>query len=214
MRTWYFLAGIALLILSACSKADSDAFGGNEDRTGNPVQTYMLALTDDLAASALEELETALRADPNALSSQAFYLMQGNLSQTGSTWVLQRECRLKGLVINKLDGEVWKLDYDGDLSLQDDSYPTRFTIRAVRMDPQSSHADWTITLEGSRTEREGYACTFESNGSIRYEALSEDRLWYAYGVLQMNVTRNGTLVDQAFLSLNGPRNASGFVHKL
>jgi hypothetical protein len=30
----------------------------------------------------------------------------------------------------------------------------------------------------------------------------------------MNVTRNGTLVDQAILSLNGPRNASGFVHKL
>ena len=210
MKRLVFLGGLVLLLATACHKADEDAFGGNFSAEGNPVREYMLSLADELVASALEELEEALGYDEQSAASQAFYDMKGDLKQPGGIWVLRRESLMKGLVLRMLEEEVWVLDFDGDLLLSIDTYPTSFTIRAERIDAQNPHTDWKVTLQGQRTERNGYSCTFSSDGPISYEVLFTDRLWQAFGSLQMDVFKDNTLVDKAFLSLRGPRSAAAF----
>ena len=219
MKRMVFLAGLVLLLASGCHKADSDAFGGHTDTIDNPVQEYMLSLTDDLIAASLEELETALQMDAQDPMAQAMYVIQGDLTHVTGTWTIRRECPLKGLVIRcniHSEGLMgWILEYGGDIELSGYPYPTYFKLQAERKPTQEAHTDWQITqFSGQRIEREGYICTFESSTALVFEALQENNLWNAYGTVHMNVYNNDTLIDSAFLSLKGPRSAAAFVHGL
>ena len=211
------LGGLVLLFTTACQKINYDAFGGHTDTTDNPVRAYMIALSDDLLAVSLEELETALRLDPADPIAQALYVVQGDLRETDGRWTIRRECPLKGLVIRtfiKSEEQMgWLLEYDGEIDLSGDAYPTTFTVQAERPVTEDLHTDWTITrFTGSRTEREGYKCTFESASNIVFEALAEDYLWNAYGTLHMSVYKGNSLIDNAYLSLKGAPSAAIFVH--
>ena len=216
MKKTTLLAGLALFLLTACHKADYDAFGGHTDTGENPVREYMLTLADDIVAASLEELESALQMGPQDQVTQALYYIQGDLS-SGGTWTIRRECPLKGLVIRnviKTEGLMgWLLEFDGDLTLSGETFPTRFTVQAERVPSEAVHTDWRITrFSGSRTEREGYRCTFDISSGLVFEALQEDDLWNARGTIQMNVYKGDTLVDIAILTLKGPRSAAVFVH--
>lgn len=220
MKKTVFLAGIVLLLATACHKADYDAFGGHTDTNDNPVRAYMLNVVDDLVAASLEELETALQMDAQDAFTQALYVMQGDLRHVTGTWTVRRECPLKGLVIRcniQTEGLAgWILEYDGDIELLGNIYPTHFTLQAEHNPTEEAHTDWRITkFSGYRTEREGYKCTFDISSSLLFEALQqEERLWNAAGTLHMIVYKNDSLIDTAYLSLKGAPSAAIFVHGL
>ena len=211
------LGGLVLLLTTACHKIDYDAFGGHTNTTDNPVRAYMLTLSDDLLAASLEELETALRLDPSDPVAQALYVIQGDLHETSGRWTVRRECPLKGLhirtVLKSEEQMGWLLEYDGEIELSGDTYPTTFTVQAERPVTEDSHTDWSVTkFSGSRTEREGYKCTFESASDLVFEALAQEYLWNAYGTLHMSVYKGNSLIDNAYLSLKGAPSAAIFVH--
>jgi hypothetical protein len=217
MKKSVLLAGLVLLCTTACHKIDYDAFGGHTDTTENPVRAYMLSLSDDLLAASLEELETALQLDPADPVAQALYLIQGDLHETRGHWTVRRECPLKGLVIRtfiKSEEQMgWLLEYEGNVELSGEAYPTTFTVQAERPMTEDHHTDWSITkFSGTRTEKEDYHCTFESSSDLVFEALPQDFLWNAFGTLHMNVYKGKSLIDNAYLSLKGAPSAAIFVH--
>lgn len=219
MKRMLLFGGLALLLAASCQKAE-DAFGGHMDESDNPVREYMITLADDLVAASLEELEIALQTDPLSPSAQAFYIIEGNLDTPGSTWTIRRECPLKGLVIRcgqTNDGlPGWSMEFEGDFKLSGESYPTRFSMWAHQGDETqsiSSHIDWIVSeFSGERFEREGYACSFGTTSPLSFNAMPEDYLWYSYGTLYMYVHKGKTLVDTAYLRLNGPRSSASFTH--
>ena len=221
MKRTIILAGAALLLLTACSKADHDYFGGHKHASDNPVQEYMITLADDLLTASLEELEEALQVNPQDPVARALYEMQGDdLHLSGSKWTIRRECPLKGLVLRcePENGQaVWSLEYDGNLELAGESYPTQFSIRLRQEDieqNQSAHHNWAVfEFSGTRTERDGYKCTFAlASATLLFRPLLADHLWNPYGSLQMRVFKDQDLVDVAYLTLAGSPSASSFVH--
>ena len=150
MKRTVILAGAALLLMAACSKADHDYFGGHSKTGDNPVQDYMLTLADDLLTASLEELEDALKANPQDPVARALYDMQGDdLQLSGSSWTIRRECPLKGLVLRcePEDGQTaWNLVFNGDLELAGESYPTRFSIRLRPEDGEQNLVDGDVML--------------------------------------------------------------------
>ena len=219
MKRMMYFAGLVLLLTTACQKADHDYFGGHTHKSDNPVHEYMLTLADDLLTASLEELASALRANPQDPIARASYDIQGDLLQPGGTWTLRLECPLKGLVIRSetVDEEtVWNLVYDGSLSLAGERYPTQYSIRVRPKDEGqdlSSYIDWSVfEFSGTRTEREGYKCTFGlATPTISFRAVT-DHYWNPYGSLQMTVYKNEEVIDHALLTLSGAPSASTFVH--
>lgn len=220
MKRTVILAGMTLLLMTACSKANHDYFGGHTHSSDNPVQEYMLTLADDLLTASLEELEDALQANPQDPVARALYDMQGDdLHLSGNTWTIRRECPLKGLAIRcePVGHMAWGIVFDGNLELAGESYPTQFSIRLRPEDDgqnQSPHINWTVfEFTGTRTERDGYKCTFGlASPTILFRAMLADHLWNPYGSLQMKVFKNDNLVDNAYLTLAGAPSASTFVH--
>lgn len=221
MKRMLILAGMALLLMTACSKANPDYFGGHTHSSDNPVQEYMITLADDLLTASLEELEDALQVDPQDPVARVLYNMKGgDLHLSGSTWTIRRECPLKGLVLrSELENgqAAWTLEFDGDLELAGEIYPTRFSVRLRPEDDgqnQSPHGNWTVfEFSGTRTERDGYKCSFGlASPTILFRALLADHVWNPYGSLQMKVLKNENLVDIAYLTLAGAPSASTFVH--
>ena len=216
MKKTALLAGLSLLLVTACYKADYDAFGGHTDTDENPVKEYMLTLADDMVAASLEELESALQMEPQDQVTQSYYVVQGDL-HSGGRWTLRRECPLKGLVIRNViqtEGLMgWLLEFDGDLNLSGYIYPTHFMVQAEHQPTQNAHTDWSITkFSGHRTEQQGYRCTFDISSGLLFDALQEDYRWNARGTIHMDVYKDDTLVDTAYLTLKGPRSAAVFVH--
>ena len=197
MKKSVLLAGLVLLFATACHKVDYDAFGGHTDTTDNPVRAYMLSLSDDLLAASLEELETALQLDSTDPVAQVLYVIQGDLHETSGHWTVRRECPLKGLVIRtciKSETQMgWLLEYEGDIDLSGNTYPTQFTVQAERAVTEDLHTDWSIT-------------------KFSFEALPQNYLWNAFGTLHMSVYKDNSLIDNAYLSLKGAPSAAIFVH--
>ena len=220
MKKSVLLAGLVLLLATACHQFDPDAFGGHTDTTDHPVREYMLYLTDHLVAASLEELETALQMDPQDAATQSMYVVQGDLAHGNGVWTVRRECALKGLVMRNVirtEGLTgWLLAFEGDVEISGSAYPTRFTVQAERAPTQVAHTDWKVTkFSGTRTEIEGYRCTFDATTALDFEALESDyKIWNAYGTVHMNVYKNDDLIDNAFLSLKGAPSAAIFVHGL
>ena len=217
MKQLLFLGSLVLFLATACYKND-DAFGGHSNENGNPVRTYMITLADDLIAASLEEFETALQTDPSDPSAQAFFIIEGNLDIPGSTWTLRRDCPLKGLIIRCLQADdglpEWNIEYEGELELSGENYPTRFSMCVHQGDGSqsiSSHIDWLVSeFNGERFEREGYRCNFGATSTLSFKAVSEGHRWYSYGVLYMYVHKGGDLIDTAYLRLDGPRSSASF----
>lgn len=222
MKKTILLGGLALLLATACHKADYDAFGGHTDDPDNPVRVYMLTLADDIVAASLEELEAALQLDPQDPITQAMYEAKGSLLVPGGTWKVRRECSLKGLVLQceqGIDGSsIWNISFDGDLELRGEIYPTNFSFSAHPEGSQSNsaHQDWKVSVfHGDRYERDGYNCNFDCfEGTLLFQALPEENYWNAYGTFSMHVFKGETHVDSAYLSLKGAPSAAIFVHGL
>lgn len=193
MKKILYLFAAAVLALSSCMKGDDDIVGGHGGYTNTPGGQYMMHIADDLMAGALEDLEIALE-----------------LGKTEVTWA----SRLSGMTIVKADENVWHLSFEGPFAFDDNSYQTAFTITATMLN-EEKHADWDVTITGTRTEREGYRCSFESLGAITYKALYTNSGWdMLYGRLSMLVYNKDGKKDGCLLTFDGAPSRAQFVRGL
>lgn len=213
----YILPLIAVISLGACSKgAPSDgSVGGRSDYYNQSGREYMMGCADNLVTDALDQLEMALEVNARGSSVSSHFNMGGDITANGTVWtVTEYENRLAGMKIKKNSDLSWTLTFDGNYSIQDEDYPTRFTLLAQQeAHNMDFHYNWKVTLTGERVEREGYSCQVNTPVPLQYQvgvgSQQTAKGWnMMYGTLTMNVYKNGNLVDLCELVFNGvPYNA-------
>lgn len=201
MKKALYILAIAVMA-AACSKGsrvnpDSAAVGGYSTYNSSPVGQYMMSIADDLVAGALTELETSFL-----------------LEKSEVTW----NSRFKGMTIVKAGemDDTWSLTYEGQLTMGGSTYETRFSIVATReVVQEGQHADWTVSVSGMRTEREGYSCKFDGLGGLGYQTGGSRTGWnQIYGKLSMDVFKDNARIDTGLLVFNGTPSAAQFVRGL
>ena len=216
MKTRYLILSLAAALLcSACAKDDaSDAYGGYKDPFDG-VRDYLTGIADELITQNLQELETALVSSSEEIS-RYFYEKNGKeLTEDGAVWTVTRDGVLKGLVISKVNGQnSWKLDFDGDFSLNSHNYRTSYTMTATAADASiSPHRSWNVTIDGQRHEKEDFWCEFHNDGgALEYKSLSENKYWNAYGFLLMTVYDGKKQIDKVVMQLKGGKSDSVIAH--
>ena len=211
-KTCLFILIVAVLA-AACSKGDSydgSLSGGHASSPTaySPARAYMLRIADDLVTENLDMLENALYLNRLGTTSGSTGFKTGgaDLETPGTSWEVTREGNLKGLTLtHAAAADTWILQQKGDYTLGGDTYATSYTLSAVRKEAfegAESHFSWVVTLEGSRTEQQGYSCTFVTYGAISYQAATTSQ-WRTSGVLGMTVYKKGTAIDRATLTIKG-----------
>ena len=192
MKKILYVFAAAVLALSSCTKG-ADIVGGYDYYEHTLGGQYMKHIADDLMAGALENLEIAI-----------------DLGKTEVTWA----SHFSGMTIQKADENVWHLSFEGPFAFDEKTYQTAFVMTATKLN-EEKHADWDVTITGSRTEREGYRCTFESLGTITYKALYTEQGWdMLYGRLSMLVFNKDTKKDGCMLTFDGAPSQAHFVRGL
>lgn len=206
---------LALTALAACSKGSYDEYydvlGGRTNVTGSwsEGRNYMMSIADGLMAGVLDELTLAHETQARNPSSSSHFDMKGRLTTPGSIWTVSTETSLfAGMKIHCVAENVWDVTYEGDFYICDGYYPTKFSATATLAET----SNWLMAISGSREERGGYHCTFETRASQG----SEPRMSFANtlgakvsgwnqikGDLFLTVYKNKDIVDVSRLSFNG-----------
>ncbi len=185
---------LILLTILSCSRESRD-FSGS-DKIDPELSYYMMDIADNLVVDNLKALERNLAS--------------GSAKTQAQTSVKEYSDALPGLRIDKAEGDsTWILtNEDLDYKLNDKSYPTSYTITA-RMLPKTAHTfhDWEVSVDGSRTERKGYSCTFTTNDRpLTYSADYSGYSWSTcHGTLLMFIYKDNVQVDALALSLRGDK---------
>lgn len=188
-------------LLASCSKEMYDYSGTGNAYEMKAGEGYMRALAQELAPDCLIALESALAYDHYGYYEYATseYQTGGkSLRAEGSTWTVNSYRQMKGVKISCIDSTSWKINYSGDYALQGYEYPTVMEATAVLLD--TANADqfsWKISFEGSRVERDGYACSFKSNPSLTFSNHNSSYFGWGQcnGAAVMLVTKNSATVD-------------------
>jgi hypothetical protein len=192
MKKIIYLFAAAVLALTSCTKG-LDIVGGHDIYYFTPGGNYMMHIADDLVAGALEDLEIALE-----------------MGKTDITWA----SRFTGMKIVQAQENVWHLNFKGPFAFDGNSYETVFTMSATKLNGKK-HADWDVIITGTRTEREGYSCSFESLGAITYRAAGTESGWdLLYGRLSMIVYNKDGKKDGCMLHFDGSPSQAQFVRGL
>lgn len=206
------LIAAALLSLAACTKKISpsgDAIvGGNEYYSSSNARNYMMSIADDLVTGALDELESAFTIDQmGANASIHFDISKGSILTEGVSWtVTGRDRALKGMSLENTGSDTWELTYNGYFSLQRESYPVYFILKAKRGNlVKGSHYNWAVTLNGNRTERSGYACSFKTSATVLYQCKGNNTVGWNYmeGSYLLTVYKDEAPVDLWLMEFNG-----------
>ena len=197
-----FLITLALIGIMSCSR-DYDyidrGFDGNTSYTGAYTRAYIQQISDNLIIQNLQVLEKVIALNAN------------NIWATGNEYTYYNELDIRGVVIRKTDADsTWTLTRSGDYPINGVQFPTDYAITAKMSVGYggSNHYDWTLTLEGKRTEDNGFACSFSTDGPIKYgSSFSSYNKWNSIrGIILMFVTKNGEQVDKAILDFRGDPN--------
>lgn len=211
----FFIIIAAVAVAASCSK-NTDTFGPTPENNSNALELYMLAIADDGVATALSELESALQTNAEGTVGRYFYTTNGiPLGEDGSSWTINREGTMCGAVMKKVSGEsAWTISFDGDLTVASATFPTVFTIKATKKDPaEEGHVNWDVTFDGTRTEDNGYKCTFSNiERPIEYRTIETSKSWEAFGYLIMTVFKNSEQIDKIIMELNGRRSSASLAH--
>lgn len=213
MRKYIFILATVLAAVS-CRKAsyhDPDTVGGRIPENESYGKTYMMGIADNLVTDALDELEWALEINASGRGVSSHFAISGNLDTPGTTWTVSDPMSvLTGMRLKAVDLAAWDLEFDGEYAIRETTqYPTRFTLHALRGEATSieHHYNWTVTLEGSRTERGGYSCVVNTPKSLMYNQADLTQSiggWNKlYGTVRMIVYKNKELVDISELRFNG-----------
>ena len=213
----FYLIILALAIVS-CDKADRiiEEYSGTYERNTSVAESYMTVLASKLVPDYLIALEAALLYDTygyyTGTLGQSDYDSNGQSIRTeGVTWTVDAKKKVAGLKITCKGHDTWELSREGEYSYdpdgRDKDYITACTMTAVMGEEVSSnHFNWTVTLSGSRTEREGYLCRFESSPSLQFSCEQAQEGWdYCYGAATMLILKDGEKVDMARMDFNGKK---------
>ncbi|MBR5925582.1 MAG: hypothetical protein IKZ60_08965 [Bacteroidales bacterium] len=193
---------LALIGMISCSRDYNyidRGFDGNSSYTGAYVRAYIQQVSDNLIVQNLQVLEKVIALNAN------------NIWAVGNEYTYNNELDIRGVVIRKTDADsTWTLSRSGDYPINDVKYPTDYVITAKMSVGKggANHYDWTLTLEGTRTEDNGFGCSFSSDGAILYKSsYSSYNKWsYINGIIRMFVTKNGEEIDKAILDFRGDPN--------
>ena len=214
IKNIFGLAACVLLMAACAQDVPEDAFG-NTTVPDNPLMSYMTTIADSFVCDNLRELESALSASESGGLGKYFYENNGKaLTEDGAVWTVKKESNLRGLKIEKVSG-AWKLSYSGKYAFSGNpEYETSITIIAEQADPAATgHQSWNLIIDGTRTEENGYSCTFSSvDMPVRYKMIGGDNLlWNAFGYIMMTVYKNDTQVDKVVMELAGGKSDSSKV---
>lgn len=214
------LAGV--LTLASCARMDLDEYNGSYDHRERPYKAgeeYMVSLAKQLLPDCLIALEDALIYDNYGYYTQSTseYKTGGKSLRTeGAEWTVKSYAPMKGIKISCLGENRWKLEFQGNYTLLGYEYPTTITAQATLNNNAGSgegtgagsgegsgtgawanHNDWEVSFEGTRTERDGYACVFTSNPTLKFFKGYNNYGWNSCtGSAFMDVTKYGKKVDR------------------
>lgn len=210
MKKYFILLAIAAMATFSCSKASNeDIVGGRSEDYNWGGRSYMMYIADNLTTDALDELEMALQTEERGSQMSSHFEMKGSILQAGSSWkVTAISSALPELRIDGLGNSNFHLSFEGDYAFGADCvYPTSFTIEAKLMrNGEGAPCNWELVIKGSRTEREGYSCSFQTPEGIQYNNTlgNESKGWnQIFGDLYMTVYKDKRTVDLSCLSFNG-----------
>ena len=216
MKKIIILIMTGTLALGACSRIELGEYNGSFNQWDRPYKAgeeYMVELVKNLLPDCLIALENSLMYDRYGYyyESTSEYQTQGkSLRVVGTEWTVKAYSPVKKIKIKCLSETSWKMEYNGDYTIVGFEYPTSITVEAVlnntttEEDDTSTgentlagHNNWIISFNGNRTERDGYACSFESNPTIQYNTAGNSYGWNrCVGSAYMDVTKNGQKVDR------------------
>jgi len=209
----------ALLALAGCSKyygpSGYDYVGGNDYYTNYPSRNYMMAIVDNMITDALDELEMAFKVESMGNStSLRFDKSAGSIHTEGVSWkVIGLERALKGMTIKNIGSDTWELSFDGSYSLLGDVYPVNFIMKAKRGSLISGfHYNWGVTINGNRTERNGYSCIYSSNNTVLYQCKQGNTVGWNYleGMYSLTVLLNQEAIDMWAIEFHGAPSEADF----
>lgn len=210
---------MAVLALASCTKKynspNEDYVGGSSYTQNYPARQYLMAIADNMVTDALEEIETAFWIESlGAGSSVHFDVKEGSILTEGVTWtVTGRDRDLNGMTLKNIGTDTWELTYSGPYALQGESYPVSFILKAKRGTlVKNNHYNWAVTLNGNRTEREGYACSFKTSATVLYTCGNEnisgwDKLEGSY---LLTVLKDNQSIDLWIMDFNGSPSKAEF----
>jgi len=220
----YFVILAAAVAAVACSKGeDYDVtVGGRNTYSLSEGASYMMFIADNLVTDALDEIELALNLNDAIMAAgqSTRYLITGpqDLEEAGSTWkVISNASNVVGMEIVSQGNAQWKFTYAGEYAFGlANAYPTTFVMLVERGDLKSEgHYNWTVTLSGSREEKNSYRCQFESLGPVAYQIEGQTLGWnYLVGKYSMKVFKGEEAIDLCLLSFNGSISKAQFVRGL
>ena len=222
---------LALILLVACSKggyADYDVLGGRSTNTATSSmgRNYMMAVADELIAGVLDEMTLAQTTQDMGSTYSSHFTIMGGFNTLGSTWMVTApDSAFEGLSIRCTGENSWNVNYEGDFYMGGYTYPTTFKMRILHqknLSPQV-YDGWLVSLEGERTERGGYRCTFDAYSNPLssqmmsfYNTLGANISgWNGInGDLFMTVSKDGVTVDVCRLSFKGAPSAATYTRGL
>lgn len=206
------------LILTSCDKGRIEEFSGSEDRSQSIAENYLIVLASRLVPDYLISLESALSYDEyeyyKTSVGQSSYETGGQSIRTqGVTWIVSAKKKVDGLKITCKGDGLWELYREGPYTYND-YYENEAEVQYVTVcamtaemleDLGHGHFNWKVTFNGSRTEREGYSCIFQSTPTLTYQdEQSRTYTWnHCYGSATMLIDRNGEKIDMARMDFDG-----------
>ncbi len=203
---------ILIAVLSACSNqffSEDGMYSGSYEPAA-PGESYMKTLSTDLIPDFLLVLESALTYDTygyyaTSTGSKDYVSGGKSLRTVGTRWTVNSKKKVKGTEIECLAADKWSVTWKGKYGLnyyygsEDEyAYETTVSMTATMVkETTSNHFDWTVVVNGDRTERKGYACTFSTAPDMTYSNTKPDSyVWdMCNGSASMLVTKDREKVD-------------------
>lgn len=210
---------MAALALASCNKSynnnPNDIVGGASYKSSSAARNYLMSIADGLVTDALGELESAFWVQGVSQGeSTHFDTRQGSILDENVTWRVKGGDRaLYGMTLKNIGSETWELSYQGSYTLRGESYPVSFILKAKRGAViKNDHYNWAVTLNGNRTERKGYACSFKTNATVLYMCSGNNTTGWNYldGSFMLTVIKNDKDIDLWVMEFDGSPSSAEF----
>lgn len=212
MKKFITIAAAVICLAAGCSKNYSpsgyEIVGGSGYYANYPAREYMMAIVDDMITDVLGELETAFKVDEmNISSSLHFDTSEGSILTEGVSWkVVSQDRALNGMTLKNIGSDTWEMSFEGPYSLNGYIYPVNFIAKAKRGSAiESNHYNWGVTINGNRTEKETYSCTYSSNSTILYQCTQDNTVGWndVEGTFLLTVLRDNKPIDLWAMEFDG-----------
>ena len=215
-----YMALMAVAVLPACSKHNTDSVGDNTYNS-SAAREYLMYIVDDLVTDVLDQAEKALIVNSRDVrQSIQFDTREGAFDAPGVTWtVTADDSPLPGMTFTCQTPDKWQASFDGKYAFDEDIYPTRFIMTLEKGQKYfDTHYAGTISRDGRRTERGGYACTFTTEPQADYgfsNGGSSFHGWdYLFGQYCVTIYRDSKPIDIWLFKLKGGLSKAEFIRQL